>query len=643
MTKVHARIIVLMSVCFLFTIVLMGLSIPLYAQDSAFATNTPARGFATNTPESTQPIPTARMIATNTPEPLPTVPGPSAGLSNYALRLWLEGDMLDVLHEQIALLDVIESTDSQRAVQLMQYELEFRFPGAPRNMDDRAELVNAMLNAPLGTIDMQSVVRPYIEHAINNDLVENGEFDGFTVEIMPANLDAGNVDDAVIHIFYPDPLLDAVRYDDYVLALGDTNGGYRFVPSGFPAPIVPYNGVQSILMERLADVNDDGVDEVALIVDDGDLNKRLYILGYRGGRSVDLTRPGETLRFGELIEWSTEEDEDRNANPIQTKLYQLESDKWFCISELNVIWQYEGNFYRPTVPTNEGFNNQDSFGCVMSEAEPLFAMQSESATRLITDQLVNYGNDIVRTDRAVMTLAMLYALNSQVELAQETAIAAQLIDDDVESWIGLQSELFLQMLNEPDNTAFDICVALAEADHGELGACDVKALLGRVFDSAFFSDEQPIADQLEQVGLNVVQSVVISEVGRADRIAVDFGIESAGWWAFVANEGSYTASPIETPSGFEEPGLSPEFITVPQSVYAALFTDNDPVGVLNIIETTRVAYPNVPFSEGFRFMEAFSHDLLSDREVARVTYYQVWDDFPESIWGQLAGKHLELR
>jgi len=641
MTKIHARNMIAAGFGILVFISFMLLTTPLYAQGSAFATNTPVRGFATNTPEVKQ-MATAPMIATNTPDPSPTPIGPAAGLSNYALRLWLEGDMLAVLLDQIAMIDV-DNIDSQRAVQLLQYEMEYRFAGAPRNIENRATLVEAMLDAPAGTIDMQSVVRPYIEYAINNDLIEDGEFEGFTIEVMPANLDAGNVDDAVVHILYPDPLLDVVLYEDYVLAIGDTTGSYRFAPSGFTPPIVPYNGVQSIELEQLDDVNNDGVDELALIIDDGDLNKQLSILAYRGGRTVDLTRSGETLRFGELIAWHTPNNDGSTENSIETKLYQLASEQWFCISELDITWKYEGNFYRPTVALNQGFNNQDTFGCVISEADPLFSMKPISATLLLTNELVNYGSSVVRTDRAVMTLAMLYALDGQVELARETAIAAQSITSDVESWVSLQSELFIQMLNEPENTAFDICVALAEADHGEAGACDVKSLLGRVFDEATFFDNEPIEPQLERVGLNVVQSRVVSEVGRADRTAIDFGIPSAGWWAFVAHEGDYIATPIDTPSEFETVAPSPSFITVPQSVYATLLTDKDPASVINIIETTRVANPNIPFSEAFRFIEALSNDLLNNRETARVSYYSVWDDYPESIWGRLAGKHLELR
>ncbi len=634
MTKLYTQFVMILSIAVLMMIAMLSMVLPLSAQDSAFATNTPVRGFATNTPESLPATIAPVMIATNTPEPQPPQPGPVAGFSNYALRLWLENDVLDVLLEQVALID-LDNVDTIRAVELLQYELEFRFPGAPRNMDDRATLVSAMVNAPIGSVDMQAVIRPYIENAINNDLVEDGQFEGFTIEVMSANLDAGSVDDAVVHIVYTDAESDAIRYEDYVLAIGDTDGVLRFVPSNFDAPIAPYN-VDSISMERLDDVNADGVDEIALIVDDGDLNQRMYIIGYRGGQANDLTRAGEALRFGEIISWG-------NGEPIVTSLFQLADEKWNCISQLSVTWNYVGNFYRSSVDASDTFQNQDTFGCVVSEEEPLFAMRPASATQFLTDNLVTYGNEATRADRAVVTLAMLYALDGQVDLASETATAALAIDSDPGAWVNQQAQLLLLMIGEPNNTAFDICVALAEADHGETGACDVQALLSRVFAEASFPDDTPIATQLERIGLEVVQSTVIEEAGFADRIAVDFGLASAGWWAFVANEGFYTGSPIEPPFEFEEFETPLELITVPQSVYATLLQDDDIGGVLNIIDTTRVANPNIPFSEAFQFIEALSNDLLSNREVARRTYYDVWAAFPESIWGELAGKHLELR
>lgn len=635
MSKLHTQLTMVMGIGVIVMMTLWSMTLPLSAQDSAFATNTPVRGFATNTPESSPvKLITPIQIATNTPEPQTPQPGPVSGFSNYALRLWLEGDVLDVLLEQVALLNA-NNVDTLRAVELLQYELEFRFPGAPRNIEDRAELVTAMINAPIGTVDMQSVVRPYIENAINNGLVEDGQFEGFTIEVMTANLDAGNVDDAVVHIVYPDADTEAVRYEDYVLAIGDTDGELRFVPSNFNNPIVPYN-VDSIFMERLADANADGVDELVLVVDDGDLNRLMYIIGYRGGEANDLTRTSDIMRFGDIAAWA-------NGEPIVTHLYQLADEKWNCISQLTVTWNYFDNFYRPTVDTTSSFQSQSTFGCLISAAEPLFAMRPASATQMLTDALVRYGSDAERTDRAVITLAMLYALDGQVNLASETAIAAQTVDSNPESWVYQQAELMLEMIGEPDNTAFDICVALAEADHGEEGACDVEALLGRVFDEAVFPADIPIATQLEQIGLQVVRSTVIQAPGFADRIAIDFGIESAGWWAFVSNEGFYTGQPIDSPIQNEQPRVIPPMIAVPQAVYATLLTDEDIAGVLNIIDNTRVANPNIPFSEAFQYIEAMSNDLLNNREVARRTYYDVWEAYPESIWGELAGKHLELR
>lgn len=642
MSIVKLRVALSTMLILLIGLIWIGIAFPIRAQ-GPFATNTPQpapRSFATNTPEL---IPTSRPIATNTLEPSATPIGPAAGMSQYALRLWLERDVLEILLEQIAQIQA-DDIDSLRSVQLVQYELDFRFPGAPRNIEDRARLVNAMINAPIGTVDMKSTIRPYIEHAVNQGLVVDNQFEGFVVDMIPANLNSGDVVDAVIHIVYPDPVIDAIRYEDYVLAISDGNGTYTFVPDDITLPVVPYNRVTSMTLNRIEDVNLDGVDEVALMVDDGDINQHLLVLGYRNGVALDLTRPSETIRLGRLVKWDTTADVASSVPPvIDTRLFQLESSRWGCISEIPVKWLYEGNFYRPSIAQTDRFENIDSFACQMHQAEPIFAMQPAAAIEFITNQLVNYGSDVERPDRAVMTLAMLYALDGKVSLAQDTAIGAQASSNDIESWVGQQSELFLLMINEPSNTAFDVCVALAETSLGEDGACDVKAVLGRVFESATLPADVPIITQLENIGLTVEESLVISEVGRADRTAVYFGYESAGWWTFVARDDVYHAEQIDTPPQFEALPETPTLIRIPQTAYAELFSDNDPAGVLNIIETTRVAYPNIPFSNGFRYLEALSNDLLARREVARQAYFSLWNDDPQGLWGKLAGKHLELR
>jgi hypothetical protein len=612
----------LQTITSIMIMVILGMAHPLSAQGNVFATNTPFAGFATNTPE-TPPITSTPTTSTSQQQ---------TGYDNYALRLWLADDMLDALIQQIEQITA-DDIDSVRRVELLQYELAFRFPDAPQDIAKRADLVAAMIAAPAGTVNMQAMIRPYITHAINNDLVSSGAFDGFTIEMLPANLDANDIDDAVVHITYRDAESDSIHYEDYALAIGEADGTLRILASNFDSPTVPYNA-NNITLDRISDANADGIDELVLIVDDGKLNQLMYIIGYRNGQASNLTLAGDAIRFGHIDDWN-------DGAPITTQRYQVEDEKWHCISELTVTWSYTDNFYRPSADTT--FINQANSGCELSEAEPLFAMNPISATQHLTNTLVKYGTEATRTDRAIVTLAMLYTIDGQVKLATETATAALAISNDPNSWGNQQASLILAMMNEPNATAFDICVALAEADHGEVGACDVQALLGRVFAEAKLPANKPIIEQLEQIGLSVVQSTIIEEPGFANRTAVDFGIASAGWWAFVAKDGVYSGTPIPSPITTDAPMTSTTMITVPQAVYTAILSDDDIRGALNMIRNSRTNHPDTPFSEAFQFIEALSNDLLGNREAARRIYYDLWANYPDSPWGTLAYAHLEQR
>jgi hypothetical protein len=35
--------------------------------------------------------------------------------------------------------------------------------------------------------------------------------------------------------------------------------------------------------------------------------------------------------------------------------------------------------------------------------------------------------------------------------------------------------------------------------------------------------------------------------------------------------------------------------------------------------------------------------LAGDRTRAKAAYYDIWVTFPDTVWGQLAGQHLERR
>jgi hypothetical protein len=172
----------------LFVLLLIGLALPMNAQEGSFPTNTPSGGslFATNTPMPVAP----------TDAPL----GPEAPLFNYSLRSWDEAAFLDLAYRQIATLG---DSDSQIALSLTLYEMNLRFPDAPSDMEERRELVAAMLAAPVGTIDMRSTVRPLIAEAINlspDSLSLTA--DGFEINLSPANLDNRGGLDRVAHVLY---------------------------------------------------------------------------------------------------------------------------------------------------------------------------------------------------------------------------------------------------------------------------------------------------------------------------------------------------------------------------------------------------------------------------------------------------------
>ncbi|MCA9916077.1 MAG: hypothetical protein KC496_22130, partial [Anaerolineae bacterium] len=175
-------------------ILLMGVLLPATAQDGdPFATNTPSSPlFATNTaaaPVVASPTtaPMMQDFATNTPSgepteiPSPTPLGPAQAAFNYSLRIWVQADLVDLVYQQILALQP-EDAAAQRALQMTLYELERRFPDAPRDMAQRQRIIEAMLAAPIGSIDMRGMVRPYIQAAVNEHAGEN-EFtvDGFSV------------------------------------------------------------------------------------------------------------------------------------------------------------------------------------------------------------------------------------------------------------------------------------------------------------------------------------------------------------------------------------------------------------------------------------------------------------------------------
>src|SRR5690606_21322858 len=156
------------------------------------------------------------------------------------------------------------------------FELERRFPGAPTSDAERERLIQAMLSAPRGTVDMRSVVRPWVLTQLNARTGQTEfEVDGFYISSQPALLNSTPPLDSVVRVVYPAEAATAgvlPLYAEFLLALRDGDGGYNLLPTAYDLPAVPYGDIARVAQIRLQDVNRDGLDEAVLLVDDGQIN-----------------------------------------------------------------------------------------------------------------------------------------------------------------------------------------------------------------------------------------------------------------------------------------------------------------------------------------------------------------------------------
>lgn len=619
------------------------------AAQGAFATNTPAGDtaeaddgqgqplFATNTPSGD----TMTSQPTATPIAVPTSnPGPEAALFSYSLRQWLERDLVDLALQQVRALSA-DDENRARALQTTLYELERRYPAAPSDPAQRRDLIEAMLAAPVGAIDMRAVVRPLIEAELNRQ-PDAGRFtvEAFDVRVTPANLDGRDGQDAVVQITATRDGM--VLYDEFVLAAA-TRTGYRFLPSNYDLFAVPFAGLQSVVLSDIADTNRDSLDEVVLRVSDGSVNDRLLILGVRNDVGLDLIPSGEEIRFSRLVSWPLDSE---GATPpvLRVVTNQAESapPNWPCVSQQTFEWRYERNLYRQAVTNlNSRYEQVDSLGCALLDQEPLFALSSGEAASVIEEALLDYGFEADGVTRALLTLGVLYALDGRFDDARNSAIAARPADEN-DSWAAQQADALLAALGISSNTGLDICAAVVAASPEP--ACDLNALLGRLLNAADLTTEQALLPQLSDAGFRVTDSVEVAQVGLATRTVVLFDLPETTWWAFAPmRDGSYMAEPTETPSARLLPASNANRLRVPDAAFDALFLDDDPAAALNIVSNVRGNNPDRPFTADGLYLLALSYDLTAAREEARQTYYEVWANFPDTIWGELAAAHLEQR
>ncbi len=574
-------------------------------------------------------------FATNTPPPpAPVISTPAAPINRFVLRPWREADLIEVLYTRVRQLTE-GATELEKAVRLIQYELARRFPAAPRDPAGRERLLRAMLNAPAGSVDMRGVMHPYIETLLNTrggPLLPFAHA-GIQIEVLPANLDGLEPQDAVLHLYYP-AADNTLVYDDYAPVIASVDGSFRVmdVPGISAAPL---GDVRTLELMGVGDFNRDGLDELAVSLDTGQLNRELRVSGWRGGEIVSLVQPGQTLLYGEIVNWMA------GGDNLNVKVYREESADWQCLGELEVTWSWSANFFRPN-PAADGYFFQNSANCLFYGAEPLFAQPVDEALATINDILAFVpSEDDYSAQRARMMQVMLRAFDGDFG----TALAAVLdLESRAEpgSWLAQQTGAFISALGEPGVTPMEVCAALVAASPA--GACDVDAALTRILEEQPLVRSRPISEQLAEIGITVQNQLTLSEVGRADRQVVRFNLAGEHWWAFAPLDPEfYTAEMVAPLPGFEPIKTPLPVITAPQTMYDALFVSHDPGTVLTILESLVRANPQAALSSEVRYLEALSYDLLADRTRARQAYYDLWQQSPLSVWGQLAADHLEQR
>ncbi|MBI1276568.1 MAG: hypothetical protein GC179_00430 [Anaerolineaceae bacterium] len=622
---------------------------PLTAQDIVFATNTPSVGvpiFATNTPVSStassgRPTAAPLVLATNTPQSQMMNAAPDAAADRYALRRWDDNNLTLAWMDQVR---HITAGDSEHilSLQLFQYEIARRFPGTPKSAANREALLQAMLAAPLGTVDLRPVLRPFVEDALNSlkpsfnipsIAPASIDYHNFRIIIRAANLNGQSGNGAVVIATYlPDNGSPAFR--DVAMAFVDAQGIYHVPQSQSPYPVIGTTVSSSTLVDNL---NGDGINELTLTVKVPDeVNNRFYIYGWRNGTVTNLVEPGKQVFYLGTPETLPD------GSGFTVEEYRIEDPVWNCFGSRTVTWSWQNNFFRPPT-TMPDFAPRNTVACRLSAVEPLYALSPTDALRTIGNLTAQAGpDDAEAAGRAAVMAAMLNVLDNKPD------IALQQIDQlstgtEPGTWLDEQVQAFKKAAAQPNTTPLVICAALQAAS--EHGACDVNSVLTRLFKEMPFNREQSIEAQASALGLRVVEQTTIHKVGRVDRPAYHFDLAGNQWWAFAPiGKEQYTAEAIATPIGFELPiPALPTVLTPPQTAYDALLERDNPAEVLNILDTLQRNRPGTPLDSAARFLQALSYDLLADRRHAQPAYYSLWYDDATSVWGQLAAAHLERR
>ncbi|NWF67836.1 MAG: hypothetical protein HXY40_02000 [Chloroflexi bacterium] len=566
---------------------------------------------------------------------------PGAPFERYALRAWQDTDLLALLSDGIARLTADEP-GAQDIVRLTLFELSQRFPDAPRDPAQRAALLTQMLAAPRGSVDMRSMIRPYVLTLLNTrfpdfSLTATLGTATILVETYPAEVNGDAQPEAMLHTV-ASTASGEILYEDYTLANFDVEGQYQLFSAVPPFPAAPFGASASLMLERLGDANGDTVDELVLLVNRPAAANpiEMLIYGARGGQVINQAQSGSRIQFGRLLSWP------QGTQTITVMAYRLESPAWGCLGEQPVSWTWNANAFRPSAINANAYVQQDSLACALLQAEPLFVLPPAEAINTVQNIIARYPFGDAGSSRAAMVLAMLYELDGQRQVAidQVEQLQGLAMGDE---WLIMQTSAFLAAAAEANATSLDICAAVQLAS--PYGACDVDGVLERLFTENPPRRDIPLVDQLNGLGFRVLQTVEFVEAGRAPRIAVNFDIAGASWWAFAPlTREFYAAERLpNAPAGFEEAALPPSQIVPPDSIYELLLDRGDLIGTLALLDNLRRATSDVPLAPEGLYIQALVYDLLGDRTNARQAYFDLWSAYPATVWGQFAAAHLEQR
>jgi hypothetical protein len=631
---------------------LSGLTLAPSVSMQGFVTNTPSVPLQPSATQTPLPLPTSSINLFITATPIGFVPSatpfpaiastaPSGAVDLYALPVWFEQDLLDLLFRQIEQLP-FGGADAALAVQLTTYELTKRFPNAPSNSADLERIIQGLLNAPIGSVDMRQFVRRYIGASITAQPdVTSLVYNGFQIEITPAKLNSDAIADAVIQVSYPATTTEnptsELRYQDTIIATRDELGRYLFLPSTYNIPAFPFIGVNSVEVAGIDDFNQDTLDEVLFIVDDGQVNLRYVIVGVRNETAVELVSPDQEIRVGEVENWVYQNTEKSILSVQQYEALSTSPD-WACNTQILVNWEYSSNLFRPSTAINVRPTQQNSLACFLFDAEPLLLNTPADSIATVEQALQSFPFDSPGVDRAVLTLALLYAMDNRLENARSSAESVLGIYG-ADGWAGQQANAFINGLNDLNYSLFGLCVALVNASPDSV--CRINDFVMRLFSQIQLSTAQDLRTQLEQYGFRVLSIESVGSVGRATREVVQLDINGLAPIAFLAGrDGFYTVEMTETtPLGNGRPPQGDNILGVINS----LLVRDDPALAITLVDSIEASVGADQLSPAAQYMRALAYDLIGRRADARNAYYHLWRDYGTTIWGQLSGEHLEYR